>query len=171
MGVTIHFEGKLKSSEHFNSVIEISRDFAESNNMEYEIFEEKNKSLLRIKNEKEWDYEGLARGIKIQPDLNTDPLWIEFDKEFYIQEFCKTQFAGINSHIKIIQLLRLISPYFIELLVEDEGEYWDTKNKKKLQECFDNCFYAIEDAKKENSNLSGPHRIEGNRIVDLMENE
>jgi len=171
MGVTIHFKGQLKSSNDYDVVIKISKDFAQSNHMDYLIFEETDKILQRVKDEKDWDYQGLTRGIRIQPDNNTDPLWIEFDEEYYIQEYCKTQFVDINVHIKIIELLRLIEPYFADLVVTDEGEYWDTTDEKILQENFDTCFNAIEDAKNENSKLSGPYRITGGRIVDLMKND
>ncbi len=171
MGVTIHFEGKLKSDKDFDNVIKISTDFAQLNNMDYQIFEEYDKKLQRVKNEKDWDYHGLTRGIKIRPDVNSDPLWIEFDNDYYIQEYCKTQFVDIDIHIKIIELLKKIEPYFQNLKVEDEGEHWDTGDVEILQMHLDNCFRAIEDAKNENSNLSGPYRIKGERIVDLMEDD
>jgi len=171
MGVTIHFEGQLKTPKDFDKVVKISKNFAESNNMDYLIFEESEKILERVRDEKDWDYHGLTKGIKIQPHVDSDPLWIEFDKDYYIQEYCKTQFVDINVHIKIIELLRLIEPYFIDLIVNDEGEYWDTLDSKHLQELFDDCFNAIEQAKKENSKLSGPYRITGDRIVDLMVND
>ena len=171
MGVTIHFEGKLNSERDFNEVIKISTDFAQRNNMDYQIFEEQNKLLQRVKNEKDWDYQGICRGIKIQPDNNTDPLWIEFDKDYYIQDFCKTQFADLDVHIKIIGLLNLIKPHFQNLIVEDEGEFWDTKNEKILKEHFDIFFKALEDAKNEDPNLSGPYKVKGGRIVDLIENK
>ena len=40
MGVTIHYEGKLKSVNDFNDVIEIIQEFSELNNMAYSVFEE-----------------------------------------------------------------------------------------------------------------------------------
>ncbi len=171
MGVTIHFEGKLKSHKYFDNIVQISTDFAQSNNMVYQIFEEPEKLLQRIKNEEDWDYQGLTRGIKIQPGINSDPLWIEFDSDYYIQEYCKTQFADIDIHIKIIELLKEIEPYFQDLIVDDEGEYWDTHDIAILQKHLANCFRDIEDAKFENPKLSGPFRIKGERIVDLMEND
>ncbi|MBK6840046.1 MAG: hypothetical protein IPG90_18650 [Bacteroidetes bacterium] len=66
--------------------------------MPYDSISEPLKKLGRVKNEMGWDYEGPTKGVKIQPDQNSDPLWIEFDKDNYIQEYCKTQFAGIDVH-------------------------------------------------------------------------
>jgi len=171
MGVTIHFEGQLKSDNNFEELIVVAKNFAELNEMDFNLFEESNKVLQRVKDESDWDYEGLTRGIKIQPDENSDPLWLEFDKDKYVQEYCKTQFVEKGIHMKIIELLKQIEPYFKELIVSDEGEYWGTSDPILLQEHLDNCFSAIEEAKLENANLSGPFRVKGNRIVDLMSNE
>jgi hypothetical protein len=169
MGVTIHFEGQLRSLTDYKEVINIARGFAEFNEMEFSFFEEANKLLERVKDDIDWDYQGQTKGIRIQPDDNSDPLILEFDKEGYIQEYCKTQFAEIKIHIKIINLLKQIEPFFENLIVYDEGEYWETGNAEILEEHFENCFKAIEEAKKENIKLSGPFRISDGRIVDLME--
>lgn len=169
MGVSIHFEGQLKSENDFNSVITAAKNFAQNNEMPYEFFSDPFKKICRVKAEQDWDYEGPTKGIKIQPDPNSDPLWLEFDKDNYIQEFCKTQFAGIDVHLKIIQLLKLIQPHFIELLVTDEGEYWETNDKTKLQHSFDSYFVAAEKAIAENPKLNGPFRLDDGRIIDLME--
>jgi hypothetical protein len=168
MGVTIHFEGQLKSDYDFDNVMTIAKDFASENKMESNFFNESIKKLERVKDEKDWDYEGPVKGIKIQPDDNTDPLWLEFDKDNYIQEYCKTQFADINIHILLINFFKQIQPYFNNLIVIDEGEYWETNNKNKLQDFFDNYFNAAEKEKSENSKLDGPYRLENGRLIDLM---
>lgn len=170
MGVTIHFEGQLKGDSEFERVMEIAKDFAEDYQLPYSFFVENNKKLSRVKNEKDWDYDGPTRGIKIQPHVNSDPLWLEFDKDNYLQEYCKTQFAKTHTHLIIIELLKNIEPYFIELLVFDEGEFWDTENEDLLKTNFDNCFKAIDDAKQERKNVDGPFRMEDGRMIDLMQN-
>lgn len=171
MGVTIHFEGQLKSDKDFDSVMTKAQSFAQTNDMPYENFSEPNKKLDRVKDEQDWNYEGPTKGIKIQPDENSDPLWLEFDKDNYIQEYCKTQFAGIDTHLQIISLLKEIQPHFIDLQVIDEGEYWDTQDKTLLQDKFDNYYDAVEKAKAENPKLNGPYRLEDGRLIDLMEDE
>jgi hypothetical protein len=170
MGVTINFEGQLKSKVSFDEVMTISKDFAEKNNMPYSIFEEENKLLLRVKDEKDWDYQGSTRGIRIQPHINSDPLNLEFDKDYIIQEYCKTQYAEIETHLKIIEFLRLIETHFEWLNIDDEGEYWETNNLEILQSHIDKSFEIIEELKKNNKNQDGPFRILDERIVDLMEN-
>lgn len=168
MGVTINFEGQLKSNADFDQVMKIAKEFAEVNHMAFSYFEETDKLLQRVKEEKDWDYQGLTRGIRIQPDVNSDPLLLEFYRDNYIQEYCKTQFVDVEIHMKIINFLRQIEPHFNELIINDEGEYWETSNVDLLQNRIDDCFRAIDDAKKENDKLSGPFRIADGRIVDLM---
>jgi len=48
---------------------------------------------------------------------------LEFDENLYVQEFAKTQFAGVDWHLKVVGLLKAIQSYFRELRVADEGEF------------------------------------------------
>ena len=90
MSVTIHFEGRL-NSQNYLGLISLATNFAIANNMKYFLFEEENKTLERVKDEEDWDYIGTVKGIKIQPDIDCDPLLLEFDNNYYyIQEYCKT---------------------------------------------------------------------------------
>ncbi|WPR70945.1 hypothetical protein SLW70_13535 [Flavobacterium sp. NG2] len=168
MGVTIHFEGKLKSDFEYEKIMLDAKAFAEANKMEHEFFTETEKLLLRHKDGEEWDYSGPTKGIRIQPHDNTDPLLLEFDENNYIQEYCKTQFADIAIHIKIVEFLKSVENYFDNLKVNDEGEYWQTADKGILQNRIDTCFYQIETLKQNDPTLDGPYKTEGDRIVDLL---
>jgi hypothetical protein len=168
MGVTIHFEGRLKSQKDFDEVIEKARDFAKKRSSDIIQLDNDKKLLKRVKEEKDWDYEGEVKGIQFQPHENSDPLILEFDKDLYIQEFCKTQFSDISTHIEIIEFLRDIESNFDNLSVIDEGEYWDTDDVKLLEQKFEDFFVAFENAIKENPKLKGPFRMGDGRIVDLM---
>ncbi|MBW8361855.1 MAG: hypothetical protein K0M56_06675 [Kaistella sp.] len=142
--------------------------FCKDQNWQYFFFENEYKLLERVKEEKNWDYEGPTKGIQIQTDEKCEPLIFEFDKDLYIQEYCKTQFADIDIHIQIINLLRSIKDYFTNLKVVDEGLFWDTDNGEILTQNFEDFFYAMENAIQENPKLSGPFKLESGRIVDLM---
>ena len=168
MGVTIHFEGKLKSEDSYQQLIEMSVDFATKNKMTFEQFALSQKRLERVANEEEWNYDGPVKGIKILPSENCEPLWLEFDENLIIQDFCKTQFARGMVHIQIVTLLDLVSNCFDNLSVIDEGEYWETRNAERLQELLDESFKLIENAKDKDETLSGPFRMEDGRIIDLM---
>ena len=75
----------------------------------------------------------------------------------------------IDLHLKIISFLKEIQPHFNELLVTDEGEYWETNDKTKLQNSLDSYFDAAKKSKADNPKLNGPYRLEDGRIIDLME--
>jgi hypothetical protein len=168
MGVTIHFEGQLLSPKDFDKVIVTAKLFAEKNGLEYFLFHEDNKLLERVKDEQDWNYEGPTKGIRIQPDESSDPLILEFDQDYYLQEYCKTQFADISVHILVIDLLRQIEAFFEIFSVEDEGEYWKTSDINLLQQHIDNCARVMEEIKQEDTTMNGPYRLENGRIVDLM---
>ena len=66
--------------------------------------------------------------------------------------------------------MKQIEPLFDNLIVIDEGEYWDTNDIKLLDKLINDCFVAIENAKQKNPKSTGPYRVQG-RIIDLMESE
>jgi hypothetical protein len=168
MGVTIHFQGKLKSEADFLKLMAETEIFAIKNEMPFNYFEETNKLLLRVKDGKEWDYKGFTKGMIIQPDQNVDPFNLEFDENLFIEEYCKTQYADISVHIKLIRFLKLIKPYFLELKINDEGGYLETDDSIILQNHFNKVFEMAEEAKKENPGLTGPFKMADGRIIDLM---
>jgi len=167
MGVTIHFEGNLKSPADFDNIVNTAKLFAETYGLDFSIFQEENKVLERVKDEQPWDYQGATKGLVINLP-SCDPVNLEFDENNHVQEFCKTQFALVSIHILVIDLLRQIEPYFETLKVVDEGEYWESGDLPALQQNLDACFHAIEDAKQKDKSLSGPYRLSNGRIVDLL---
>jgi len=169
MGVTIHFAGRLLNKEAYERVVDIGYNFAKRAGSEIDILDSDRKTLNRVRNGQEWNYEGQVNGIQFLPNENCDPLVLEFDSDLCIQEFCKTQFAGISTHIEVIQFLREIGPYFDELIVVDEGEFWESSDINILEQKFEYFFQAAEQAVQENPKLRGPYRLSNGRIVDLME--
>jgi hypothetical protein len=168
MGITIHYEGKLNSELSYEQLVELSVNFAIKNEMTFEQFTVPLKCLDRVSDEKEWRYEGPVKGVKIIPSESCEPLWLEFDQNLVVQDFCKTQFADIEVHIWIIELFDALNQCFENLRIADEGEYWDTRDGNRLRELRDECFELIGSAKEQDRTLSGPFRMEDGRIVDLM---
>jgi hypothetical protein len=144
MGLTIHFQGKLVSDEQYEKLITCAKDFAEENQMPWVPLNNENGSLLRYKDGDFYEYNGTIKGIVIQPGLNCEPFFLQFDKDLIIHQFCKTQYADISIHILLIDLLRQIESCFAELIVIDEGEYWETDDINLLQKHFDKNQSAID---------------------------
>jgi len=168
MGITIHFEGRLKNNENYDALIKKVIEFSKFQNWKYFQFENESKVLERIKNEENWDYEGLTKGIHVVPHENSEPLIFEFDKDLYIQEYCKTQFAPIEIHLKVIELLHVLVQYFESIDILDEGEYWETNDVNLLEQNWEDFYIAMDKAIEENNSLQGPFKLENGRIIDLM---
>ena len=171
MGVTIHFEGRLHDQEAFARAMEAARSFADQNGWHHVPLAKEMATLTRTRGEEDWDYVGPTSGVTISPHDDCDPLHLEFDRDLYVQEFVKTQFAPPIVHMRIIELLRRIAPEFDDLQVDDEAEYWPTSEEALLEAHRQAFVQAFEEALKENPRLAGPFRLPDGRMVDLMEQE
>ncbi len=169
MGITIHFEGGLKNIDSLSTLLQEARVIANEQNWHFVEITKEMRLLERVRDEADWNYEGLTSGIEIYPHDNAEALRLEFDSDGYIQEYIKTQFAPIETHIAVVNLLGKIKPYFESLDVVDESDFWETSDEVSLRQAFDRFFEVFEAEKEGNSSLSGPYRLDNGRIVDLLE--
>jgi hypothetical protein len=144
MGVTIHYKGKLNSSDNIDSFCEEMEDIAKSMGWKHTVIDK------FVSNDKT-----PVKGIIIRPHEKSESLQLisdqqgnlrnvfafEFageDSELTYLNFIKTQFAPFVIHIVIIKLLKYIQQKYISNLdVYDEGEYWLTENATLLKDKFD----------------------------------
>lgn len=145
MGVSIHYSGKLQSANQLPALLEEVKDIAnifEWTTTEFLQMYPDNKFELKDNDE---DY-GIVLGAP-----HCEPIVLIFDfegkicapwiKQFMDEEVspymvhCKTQFAGADVHIKVVELFRYLSKkYFNAFEFLDEADYWETKNKKVVEE-------------------------------------
>src|SRR5437867_1784153 len=127
MGVTIHFKGQLRDEGAYLRLVSAATSFATERCWLNEPIESDETTLLRVTDdEQNWNYCGPVKGIVLYPHEDCDPVRLEFDNDLYVQEYTKTQFAGVQTHLQVLELLRVITPFFHSLRVDDEGEYWKT---------------------------------------------
>ena len=88
-----------------------------------------------------------------------------------MQDYIKTQFAPAEIHIRVVRLLKEIAPQFVNLTVEDEGEFWESESRDVLAGHLDACFRAINDQLISRSDVQGPVRLANGRIADLVERQ
>jgi hypothetical protein len=169
MGVTVHFEGKLESADAFDALVRRVQEIARKKALLTELFENSDAMLLRVRDEEEWDYKGPTKGIIFYLHEDCDPLRLEFDRDLYIQEFVKTQFAGVPTHIELISILRDLQQFFSDLKVEDEGEYWETQNEAALAEHIRRCNEAIAEEAGRNPSAKVQVRTPDGRWMDMLE--
>jgi hypothetical protein len=154
MGLSIHYNGNLKTASTLKSLIEEVVDIAISNSWSYFIFEEKfkNNSFSKI-----IDTDNLY-GIMLTPP-ECEPICFSFlsngkicgiinynvlkinssieDKNLYIVS-TKTQYTGVEIHKKIVLIIDYISKkYLTNFKCTDEGKYWETRDETFLIKIFE----------------------------------
>jgi hypothetical protein len=145
MGVSIHYSGQLKDAALLPLLVEELEDIAKILDWKYTIF-------LREypNNQFEDTVSNNNYGIKVSPP-ECEPVVFVFDhegyiyapwlKQFFTERFyiynisTKTQFAGADTHVKVIELMRhLNKKYFNNFTMIDEGEYWETGDRAIVEE-------------------------------------
>lgn len=171
MGITIHFEGQLKDEASLEAILGLTRNFCVERSWPHELINESQVTLNRVRDEKDWDYIGPTKGIAVQPHENSESFRLEFDKELYVQEYTKTQFAPIDTHLGLVDLLRQLTPYFANLEVIDEGEFYETNDRTTLEGHFNRCFELLNEYLAQQDKYYGPIRLDSKRIIDVMSRE
>jgi hypothetical protein len=168
MGVTIHFEGRLASEAAYQKLIAVAKSIAAAEAWQTEPVALGEVKLLRVRDEKDWDYTGPVRGIVVYLHEDCDPVRLEFDRDLYVQEFIKTQFAGVQTHIKVVELLRAIEPFFLALNVEDEGEWWETQDTAKLAEHMARTQEVLDEEVQKYPSAQVKVKTPSGRIMDFL---
>ena len=168
MGVTVHFEGTLKSTQALSSLLLRIEEIALAETLLTERFENTEVKLGRVREEQPWEYVGPTKGIVLYLHEDCEPLRLEFDRELYVQEWVKTQFAGVAIHIRLIQILREIEGFFRTFAVNDEGEYWESENKAVLTEHIRRCNEAIAEFAAQNPHSRVKVKEPNRRLTDLI---
>ena len=169
MGLTIHFKGQLSSAAAYEKLLAAARSFAYEQHCSITTVEEESKHLSRVTDdEKDWNYTGPVTGVRIDLKPDCEPLVLEFDTDFYIQEYVKTQFAGADTHALIVGFLRRVEPLFMHLGVFDETEFWETDDLQLLRENLARCQSAIEEMAAQHPGCQYKVHTPYGRIIDLI---
>jgi len=168
MGVTIHYEGQLTSEQAYQDLVRLVSVIADAEGWRTESIKSDEVTLARVRDEGNWDYIGPVKGVLVYLHEDCDPVRLEFDRDLYLQEFTKTQFAGVQIHIDVLKLLRATQPFFRDLKVEDEGEYWETGDTQILTEHFVRTQKVIETELRNTPSSKMKVKTPDGRIMDLM---
>jgi hypothetical protein len=171
LGVTIHFEGRLRDEAAFQRLVLQVEAFAEIKGWPAKRFQEPNVRLVRVIDGKDVDYVGPTLGIEVQPHPDSEGLRFEFDQSLFMQDFCKTQFAGLETHRDVVELLRELAPFFEVFGVFDDGELWETNDVHVLNQHLKTIDGLLADMKRQDPGGVGPIRLESGRIVDFIESD
>ena len=98
-----------------------------------------------------------------------EPIHLQFGSDLFLQDFVKTQFASVDVHIKIAKFFRKIRRHFADMTIEDEGEYWRSSDRTKLERAMKDLRTNLHAYLRSHPAARGPVKLESGRIVDLLE--
>jgi hypothetical protein len=168
MGVTIHFEGQLNNEAAYQELVGVASSMADAEGWQIETIASGDVTLPRVRDEKDWNYTGPVKGIVIYVHEDCDPVRLEFDRDLYVQEFTKTQFAGVQIHLKVLKLLKAIEPFFRNLTVEDDGEWWETQDTANLEEHMARVQQVIDEELRKAPSTQVKVKTPSGRIMDFL---
>jgi hypothetical protein len=169
MGITVHYEGRARSADSVDNILAQVREYARKHGRPLQEVDDADGVLERVIDEKESNYSGRVRGIVTFPDQRAEPAEFLFGEDLFTQSYCKTQLAGVPTHVALIELLHAIASEFANLDVIDEGEYWESNDMERLSSLICGCDDALAQLQRENPDASVEVRLESGRIVDLLE--
>ncbi len=153
MGVTIHFRGKMNPKIRVKELYILSSLICKEYGWEItEMVETEQKGQVFV----------------ITPHENCELLIFRITPEGFFSDRCKTQFAPLEVHKGVISLFDQLKIKLSELIIQDEGGYWETRNEDHLLEQITNCYLAIQKEKEEDPDAYGPVKTEDGRITDLV---
>jgi hypothetical protein len=161
MGITIYARGRIERIGDITHLMDDLKSVAEERNWKYHIidddFEVRPNAVLarRDSGAPATEIKGSLglKGIVLNVESGVEPLSIFFDRSGVLTDMlqqiawlqskgrdrrfsmCKTQFGSIDSHIQIIEILDLVKKkYMPDLVVNEEGAYWESRDRRILAE-------------------------------------
>ena len=198
MGITIFAKGKIDRIKDIPLLIADAKNFAGESTWTYRVFDEDfdapaDAFLAHRSSDKPGCHiEGSlgVKGIMLNAGQGVETLAILFDRSGTLTDImqqvswignngqgerfiiCKTQFGNIDQHIRIIELFDLLkNKYISNLTVNDEGAYWDSRDRRLLAEKRVALGHAIRHTEKVISNieLSGDDSRDPEAIASRIE--
>jgi len=155
MGLSFHYKGKLKKPQYLKKIIEEVTDICKANKWEFAILEENfpnNTFTIEPNIDKVYgifftppkcetvDLTFLSNGklcAVYNLELNKNLKKLEEDEYLYYLSV-KTQYCGPGIHKILIPFFDYLNKnYFEEFEFTDEGQFWETRDEKLLEETFD----------------------------------
>jgi hypothetical protein len=168
MGITIAFEGKLASPEAFERLAASVASAAAGRGWAVRVADEAEATLTRYFEDEEFEITGPVKALLVTAHDDCDPIRLEFDKNWLVQDFVKTQFAGSATHREVVGFFREIQPHFAELNVDDEAEYWDTDDDALLEQHFAAFDDALAQSLRKHPGAKVKVKTPDGRIMDLV---
>ena len=159
MGLTVHYRGRIREYALVDELITEVANFAKNLSWRYHLLTPGINTPLKPVNQEDPEPLPSVKGIILSPDKCEPIIFTFLDDGRICSPFfppmeaedglpymwTKTQYAGIEVHRSFVNLLRQLNEkYFSELVVVDEGQYWETNDEEILQSQFQQYNNIIE---------------------------
>jgi len=129
-------------------------------------------SAMAIARERSWEFRSIpnpGRGFVIYTHPDCEPLAFNFDKRGKVNSWVKTQFAGAEVHVQIVDLLARIKPFFKRLNVEDDTGFTENGDRSNLEWHINQINSMIDEARAANPAIQTKVHLPSGLIVDILE--
>jgi hypothetical protein len=168
MGITIHYHGRLGQKVRPKEAYILASLISKEKGWEITGLAETEGAALLEHPDGESAYDGKLNTFAITPHEHCERLTFQITEDGYFKNWCKTQFAPLEIHMGIVDLFSQLKIKFGELVIQDEGAYWETRDAKVLEERIVKCFMEMQNSKDEDPELYGPVKSPDGRITDLV---
>ena len=168
MGVTIHYRERLRGPQDYEMFVQAVEMFTVLHGWPTEIIPEAERTVERDHDDAKWRITGLTKGIVVQPHKDAEPLRFEFDADLAMEDYCKTQFAGADTHVAVIELLRTVGRH-CDLEVYDEAEVWETGDPERAVYHINELNEQLAELMARKPAARAKVRLPSGRIADLIE--
>ncbi|MGG9964267.1 hypothetical protein [Ferruginibacter sp. SUN106] len=197
MGLSIHYSGTIKDYALIDELVIEVEDICKTFNWQYNVFTKKNSGndTRHIQNPAFISYKMEdVKGISFSPE-NCEPVALTFFPSGKLCSFekllynnpetndlmvevvsTKTQYAGVDAHMALLNLLQYLKDkYFADFKLSDEGNYWETKDKKILEENFSRYNFLMDTVADALSNFKTvpgePVQSLADRLEEFLKNK
>ena len=169
MCITIHFHGRVNTKLKLREVWIYASLICKEKGWEITDLSESNGTRTLAQHDgEEISYTGRLSSFTIEPHEHCEPLIFQITEEGYFRNWCKTQFAPQEIHIGIVDFFQQMKLKLSELVIQDEGGYWELRDAEVLEERIVDCFMEMQKSKDEDPEYYGPVKKEDGRITDLI---
>jgi hypothetical protein len=169
MGITIHYRGRLGQKVKARELYIFASLICKEKGWEISGFAETEGEAMLDHPDGEIPYTGKLSTFAITLHENCEQLTFQVTADGYFKNWCKTQFAPLEVHRGIVDMFSQLKIKLGELVIQDEGGYWETRNAEALEERIVKCFLEMQNTKDEDPGYYGPIKSsENGRITDLV---
>jgi hypothetical protein len=189
VGLSFHYKGAIRNLSLIGELTEEVQDICKSLHWNYRLWKKKRPTCTKKAASDSLYYTpDDIKGISLSPN-ECEPLFLTFlpngnlcsplklmfndpvTNDLMIEVIhVKTQFAGPDTHIALLKLLRYLKEkYFAELEVDDEGLYWKTEDEETLLSQFAKYNFALKTLTEALSDFKAKPGESVNSLADRLE--